>query len=118
AGHPRRAVLRLQRQVRAFGRTARGGAALGNRAYARQLGRAGVKIVRRIFLGGLAVVIAAYAAVLGYMYVNQRALQYDTDGDITALSDAGITGAEMVAIPVGEGDVVNGWYAPPTEAGK
>lgn len=76
-----------------------------------------MKIVRRVFFGLLAFAILSYAAVLGYMYVNQRALQYDADGEITALADAGVAGAEMVAIPVGD-DVVNGWYALPAEPGK
>lgn len=76
-----------------------------------------MKILRRVVLWLLVLVVLAYAGVVGYMYLNQRALQYDADGEITALADAGIVGAEAVAIPVGD-DVVNGWFAPPTEAGR
>lgn len=76
-----------------------------------------MKIFLRIFLGLLAVAVVGYVAVIGYMYVNQRALQYDADGEITPLAEANIAGAEAVAIPVSD-DVVNGWHAPPTEAGK
>ena len=71
-----------------------------------------MKLLVRILVGLLAVLVVAYAAVVGYMYVNQRALQYDAQGDITALADARLPGAEAVAIPSGDG-VINGWYQAP-----
>ncbi|KKB06836.1 hypothetical protein VE25_21165 [Devosia geojensis] len=68
----------------------------------------------RIAAVAAALLVLAYLAVVGYMYVNQRALQYDADGEVTLIADAGLT-AQEVAIPVGEGASVNGWYAPPAE---
>jgi len=71
-----------------------------------------LRILRRVLLALIGLVIVAYVAVVGYMYVNQRALQYEAEGEVTDLADAGIVGADAVAIPVGD-DLVNGWYAAP-----
>ena len=71
-----------------------------------------MKLLVRIVVGVLAVLVVAYAAVVGYMYVNQRALQYEAQGEVTALADARLPGAEAVAIPSGDG-VINGWYQAP-----
>lgn len=77
-----------------------------------------MKFVRRIVIALVALVIIAYAAVLGYIYFNQRALQYTATGEITALADTKIKGAEEVTIPTTDGAVVHGWYAPPADVGK
>ncbi|MBI4047813.1 MAG: hypothetical protein HY371_13450, partial [Devosia nanyangense] len=53
-----------------------------------------MKFVRRIVIALVALVIIAYAAVLGYIYFNQRALQYTATGEITALADTKLKGAE------------------------
>ena len=66
----------------------------------------------RLVAALVALAAVAYAGVLGFMFVNQRALQYDPYGAVTRLADAGLPEARDVAIPVGDG-VVNGWYAPP-----
>jgi fermentation-respiration switch protein FrsA (DUF1100 family) len=76
-----------------------------------------VKLVRRLLLALLALVVIAYLGVLGYIYFNQRALEYFPDGEVTELAAADIAGAEAVAIPTTDGAVVNGWYAP-AQAGK
>ena len=73
-----------------------------------------MKLLVRIAAVAAALLAVAYLGIVGYMYVNQRALQYDADGEVTLIADAGIT-AEEVAIPVGEGASVNGWYAPPAQ---
>ena len=75
-----------------------------------------VKLFVRILVGIVVVLVIAYAGVVGYMYVNQRALQYTATGEVTALADTTLTGAEAVAIPSGDG-VLNGWYQAP-EAGR
>ena len=72
-------------------------------------------LVRGALVVGLLLVIG-YAGIVGYMYVNQRALQYFPAGEITALADTRLSGAEAVAIAAGDG-VVNGWYQAP-QAGK
>jgi len=74
-----------------------------------------VKVLRRIVLALVAVVVIAYAAVLGYVYFNQRALQYTANGEITALADTKLPTAQEVAIPTADGAEVHGWYAPPRE---
>ena len=63
-----------------------------------------------------ALLVLAYAGIVGYMYCNQRALQYFPAGEITSLAAARLTGAEEVSIPSGDG-VVNGWFQAPA-AGK
>ncbi|MBU1306722.1 MAG: alpha/beta hydrolase [Alphaproteobacteria bacterium] len=70
-----------------------------------------MKLQRLLLAMGLVLVIA-YGGVVGYMYVNQRALQYEPQGVITALADTPLTGARTVAIPSGDG-VINGWYQAP-----
>lgn len=71
-----------------------------------------MKLLRRLLFALVALVVLVYAAAVGYMYVNQRALQYDATGQVTALAEAGIARAEAFSVPV-EGEVINGWFAPP-----
>ncbi|SEQ13838.1 hypothetical protein SAMN05428969_2149 [Devosia sp. YR412] len=71
-----------------------------------------MKLLRRILVTLVIVVFAAYAGVVGYMYVNQRALQYDAKGEVFNLADAALPDAENIAVPSGDG-VVNGWYQAP-----
>ena len=73
-----------------------------------------MKWLARIAIGVLILAIAAYVAVVGYMYFNQRALQYDPAGDVVALSATLLSQAEAIAVPSGDG-VVNGWYQAPRD---
>ncbi|MCS6760612.1 MAG: hypothetical protein MO846_00355 [Candidatus Devosia symbiotica] len=75
-----------------------------------------MKLFVRIVLVAVIALVIAYAGVVGYMYVNQRALQYDVEGPITALAETPLSGAMAVSIPSGDG-VINGWYQAPS-AGK
>jgi hypothetical protein len=75
-----------------------------------------VKLLRRLLVSVVILLAVLYAGVVGYMYVNQRSLQYDAEGPITALADAALNGAEEIAVPVGDG-AVHGWYQAP-RAGK
>jgi fermentation-respiration switch protein FrsA (DUF1100 family) len=72
-----------------------------------------VKIVRLVLVGLLGLAFLGYAGAVGYMYFNQRALQYDPSGEVVALADSGLTGAVDVAIPVGD-ETINGWYQAPS----
>lgn len=71
-----------------------------------------MKLLRRIMLALGLLLVVAYGGVLAYMYINQRALQYEAEGPITALADSGLTAAQDVSIPSGDG-VINGWYQAP-----
>jgi len=71
-----------------------------------------VKLLRRILLALLVLVVLVYAGVIGYMFVNQRALQYEATGAITELADAGLPGAEQLQIPSGDG-FITAWYQAP-----
>lgn len=73
-----------------------------------------MKLFRGILIWVIVIAVVAYGAVVGAMYVLQRALQYESQGPITVLADAGVSGAEEVAIDT-DGSIVNGWYAPPAE---
>ncbi len=75
-----------------------------------------MKIFVRVTVGLVLLVAAFYTVAFGYIYFNQRALQYSAAGELTTLADAGLPGAREVAIPSGDG-VVNGWYQAPA-AGK
>ncbi len=69
-------------------------------------------LLRRLLVSATVLLAVVYVGVIGYMYVNQRALQYDAGGAVTALTDTALTGAEAIAIPVGD-EIVNGWYQGP-----
>jgi len=71
-----------------------------------------VKLLRRLLIAVLGLAVLAYAGVVAYMYLNQRALQYDAQGEITALADTALAGVEEVSIPSG-GGTLYGWYHPP-----
>jgi uncharacterized protein len=71
-----------------------------------------VKILRRLLIAIVVLVVVAYAAIVGYMFTNQRALQYDATGEITELAQTLLPEAQAVAIPSGDGEV-NGWFEPP-----
>ncbi|QQR39582.1 alpha/beta hydrolase [Devosia rhizoryzae] len=71
-----------------------------------------MKLLRRGLVALVLLLVVAYAGIVGYMFVNQRALQYDATGDVTALTSTLLSGAEQVAINTGE-SVVNGWYQAP-----
>lgn len=71
-----------------------------------------MKLLRRILLGVVALMVVLYTAAVGYMYVNQRALQYDATGVVTALADTGLSDAEDIVVPSGDGKV-HGWYQAP-----
>ncbi len=75
-----------------------------------------MKLLVRLLVGSVVVLVVLYVAVVGYMYFNQRALQYSPAGEVVALADAGLPGAEPVSIPSGDG-VINGWFQAP-QAGK
>lgn len=71
-----------------------------------------MKLLRRILVAILVLVVILYAAVIGYMFFNQRALQYSPDGDITALAATGLSQAQEIQIPSGDG-FVTAWYQAP-----
>ena len=71
-----------------------------------------MKRLKLALWGVLAVVVVAYLGAVGYMYFNQRALQYNAVGPVTPLADVTLPGASDIAIPV-DGAVVNGWYQAP-----
>lgn len=71
-----------------------------------------MKLLRRVLIAIVLVAILAYAGVVGYMYVNQRALQYAPAGPVLALSETALTGAEDIALSSGDG-IINGWYQAP-----
>ena len=71
-----------------------------------------MKRLKLALWGVLAVAVVAYLGAVGYMYFNQRALQYNAIGEVTALANVALPAASDVAIPV-DGAAVNGWYQAP-----
>jgi pimeloyl-ACP methyl ester carboxylesterase len=76
-----------------------------------------MKWLWRILAGIVVVLVLAYGGVLGWIYVNQRSLQYDPGGKMFALSETKLQRAELVSIPSGDGSKLAAWYEPP-EPGK
>lgn len=71
-----------------------------------------VNLLRRLVLVLALFIVLVYAGAVGYMYFNQRALQYFPQGEVTPLETTGLADTEEVSIPVGE-DIVHGWYQAP-----
>lgn len=71
-----------------------------------------MRLFLRVLAGLVALLVIAYAGVVGYMYLNQRSLQYSASGEITPLDGTLLSRAEAVEIPSGDG-VLAGWYEPP-----
>ena len=71
-----------------------------------------MKLLRRLLLGAVVLAVVLYAGALGYIYFNQRALQYDAVGPVTPLAETKLTGAEDISVPSGDG-VLAGWYQAP-----
>jgi fermentation-respiration switch protein FrsA (DUF1100 family) len=76
-----------------------------------------MKWLWRIAAGIVVVLVLAYVGVLGWIYTNQRALQYDPAGPLLTLTETTLTRAELVGIPSGGGAMLAGWFEPP-QAGK
>jgi fermentation-respiration switch protein FrsA (DUF1100 family) len=72
-----------------------------------------MKWFRRIIVGVIALMVILYGGVLVYFYLNQRALQYERGGEVTALGATSLSGAEAVSIPTGDGQQLAGWYQAP-----
>lgn len=70
-------------------------------------------MVKRILIGLVALVVVAYLAVLGGIFLFQRQLQYEPGGPVVTLAETSLTGVEEVAITGPDGGVVHGWYHPP-----
>jgi len=69
-----------------------------------------MKWLWRILAGIVVVLVLAYGGVLGWIYVNQRSLQYDPGGKMFALSETKLQRAELVSIPSGDGSKLAAWY--------
>ncbi|MET0438418.1 MAG: alpha/beta hydrolase [Devosia sp.] len=71
-----------------------------------------MKLLRIGAIALIALVLVVYTGAVGFMYFNQRALQYEATGEITALADTVLPDAAEISIPV-DSAVINGWYQPP-----
>ncbi|MCP8884654.1 alpha/beta hydrolase [Devosia sp. XJ19-1] len=71
-----------------------------------------MKLLRRLLLAFVALVVIAYVGVLGYIFLNQRALQYSATGPVFTLADTKLGQARDVAVKSGDA-LVNGWYQAP-----
>lgn len=71
-----------------------------------------MRVLRIGAIALLALVVVVYAGAVGYMYFNQRALQYAATGEVLPLADVALPQAKDIAIPVNDA-VINGWYQPP-----
>jgi fermentation-respiration switch protein FrsA (DUF1100 family) len=72
-----------------------------------------MKRLGRIAIAVGIVAVLAYLLALGGMFIFQRDFQYDRGGRMFALSETGLTGAELVSIPSADGSAVTGWYQAP-----
>lgn len=72
-------------------------------------------MLKKIVIGILVLVVVVYGGLLAYLYVNQRAFFFSPSGETFDPSAVGLD-AEIVTIPTSDGEVITGWYAPPSGA--
>lgn len=77
-----------------------------------------MKWLRRAVVAVLVVAVVAYAGASAYMYFMQRSFQYDPEGKFLDLGETLLKTAEVVEIPTSNNEIIRGWYAPPSIAGK
>lgn len=72
-------------------------------------------VIRRAALGGIGLLLAFYAGVLGYMYANQTRLIFDTSdsGGLAAPAALAIPGGIRLTIATADGERLAGWYLAP-----
>lgn len=71
-----------------------------------------MKVIRIGAIALAVLVLVLYTGAVGFMYFNQRALQYEPAGELIPLTETALPQAIDVAIPV-DGAVINGWYQAP-----
>jgi fermentation-respiration switch protein FrsA (DUF1100 family) len=76
-----------------------------------------VKWFWRALAGVIVVVVLGYCGLTGWIYMNQRNLQYDAGGKMYALSETKLQRADVVSIATVGGAKLAGWYEPP-QAGR
>jgi len=60
---------------------------------------------------------AAYAAAVGYMYVNQQSLLFKPDGDLPEPKEVGLADVDVLTLPMSDGITLTAWSAPPATEG-
>lgn len=65
----------------------------------------------------IAMLVAAYAAVVGYLYVFQRSFVFVPGGALATPAEEGLDNVEVVAFTTADGTALTGWYAEP-QAGQ
>jgi fermentation-respiration switch protein FrsA (DUF1100 family) len=58
------------------------------------------------------VIIAAYVAACGYLFIFQRDYVFKPSGSLAAAADDGLPGAEVVTITTTDGTTLRGWFQP------
>lgn len=59
-----------------------------------------------------------YGALMGWMYVNQRAMIYFPGTDMGAPQDVGLTDISVVSLPTDDGLILQAWYKAPEDAAR
>ncbi|WP_170604726.1 alpha/beta hydrolase [Ruegeria arenilitoris] len=62
-------------------------------------------------------VAAIYAAIVGYMYFNQRSLLFKPDGLLPEPRAVGLADVEVITLPMSDKTVLTAWAAPPAIEG-
>jgi fermentation-respiration switch protein FrsA (DUF1100 family) len=65
----------------------------------------------------IAVIVVAYAAIAGFLYVFQRSFVFLPGGTLVAPAEAGLHSVEVVTIAMADATLLTGWYAEP-QAGQ
>jgi hypothetical protein len=61
----------------------------------------------------VAVIVVAYAAVAGLLYVFQRSFIFLPGGALVSPAEAGLDSVEVVTITMADATLLTGWYAEP-----
>ncbi|WP_404402342.1 alpha/beta hydrolase [Pelagibacterium halotolerans] len=66
-------------------------------------------MLKKIVIVLVVVIAVVYGALLGYLYLNQRAFFFFPDGEVTEIAETAFPG-DVVSIPTEDGQNLTGWY--------
>ena len=65
----------------------------------------------------IAIMVAAYGAAVGYLYLFQRSFVFQPGGTLATPAEEGLDSVEIVTITTADGTALTGWHAEP-QAGR
>ena len=75
------------------------------------------RLIRVFIISACGAVVLGYAAVVGMLFVNQKAFVYGPTPFAASAQEVGLDGFQDVTIRTGDGETLRAWYKPPSGSG-